>query len=83
MVNMHMSDYQGPDMFDWEINGEIGSGSAAAFVLALEQAAVYEDAAFLGPWPRVSSWQEPVTPEVAPWWETSIIVNVPCCLSLL
>jgi len=31
-------------MPDGEINGEIRSGSAAAFVLALEQTAVYEDA---------------------------------------
>lgn len=35
-------------MFDGKINGEIRGGSAAAFILALEQAAVDENATLLG-----------------------------------
>jgi hypothetical protein len=46
---MYMGHHQSPDMINGKINGEIESGSAAAFVLALEQAAVYEDATLLGP----------------------------------
>jgi hypothetical protein len=35
-------------VFDGKINGEIRRRSAAAFVLALKQSAVYEDAALFG-----------------------------------
>ena len=45
---MHVGDHQGPDMINGKINGEIRRGSTAALVLALEQAAVYEDAALFG-----------------------------------
>jgi hypothetical protein len=30
------------------------------------------------PEPKVSSWQEPVTPVVAPWWEILIMGTIPC-----
>jgi len=43
-----VGDHQGPDMIDGKINGEIRRGSTAALVLALEQAAVYEDAVLFG-----------------------------------
>ena len=36
VVDMHMGDHEGPDMFDGKTNGKIGGGGAAAFVLALE-----------------------------------------------
>ncbi|GAA0841384.1 hypothetical protein GCM10009113_07780 [Marinobacter szutsaonensis] len=44
MVNMYVGSDERADVVDGEINGEVGGRGVPALILALEQAAVDEDA---------------------------------------
>ena len=44
MVNVDVGNHQRTDVVNGEINGKVRSGGAPSSVLALEKAAVYEDA---------------------------------------
>jgi hypothetical protein len=44
VVYVYVGDHQGADVGDGEIDGQVASIGALLFFLALEQAAVYQDA---------------------------------------
>ncbi|BEH15187.1 hypothetical protein MAALD49_25550 [Marinobacter shengliensis] len=44
MVDVNVGNHQGADVVDGEIDGQVGDRRTSGFFLALEQAAVYEDA---------------------------------------